>query len=206
MAKTVSSGPSRRGAGERFEGDLRRALLEAAIALIAEVGAEQVSLREVARRTGVSHSAPAHHFGDKAGLLTGVATEGFEHFAAALRSLPVQRPGAGPVAGLQQLGLGYLEFARAHPAYFDVMFRPHLIDVHDSAYAAASAEAYKVLRAQVEACQAAGWHPDAEARTVTTAAWALVHGLAVLRASGSLDRHHRPVTSEALLAVATALL
>jgi AcrR family transcriptional regulator len=65
-----------RAVGEHFAGDLRQALLEAAVATLDEVGADGLSLREVARRAGVSHAAPAHHFTDKAGLLTAVATEG----------------------------------------------------------------------------------------------------------------------------------
>src|SRR6266496_3683288 len=65
-----------RAVGEHFAGDLRQALLDAAVATLDEVGADGLSLREVARRAGVSHAAPAHHFTDKAGLLTAVATEG----------------------------------------------------------------------------------------------------------------------------------
>ena len=65
-------------------GDLPRALLEAALQAIVEVGPAAVSLRDLARRTGVSHAAPAHHFGDKAGLLTAVATDGFRRLAATL--------------------------------------------------------------------------------------------------------------------------
>src|SRR6516164_8276496 len=63
--------------GVHFAGNLRQALLDAAVATLDEAGADRLSLREVARRAGVSHAAPAHHFTDKAGLLTAVATEGF---------------------------------------------------------------------------------------------------------------------------------
>lgn len=207
MSSSRSGGTDggRRGVGERFDGDLRRALLDAVVPLIAEVGAEQVSLREVARRTGVSHAAPAHHFGDKTGLLTAVATEGFELFARALRDVPATGE-VDPLQRLQRLGLAYLEFASGHPAHFDVMFRPHLIDIADPAYATASAAAYAELRDQIEACQLGGWHADADNRTMTTAAWALVHGLSVLRASGALGPYHPGADASDLLAIAAAIL
>jgi AcrR family transcriptional regulator len=74
-------------------GDLRRALIDAAVQAIAEVGPAAVSLRDLARRTGVSHAAPAHHFGDKAGLLSAVAADGFRCLAATLRE-PTRPAGA----------------------------------------------------------------------------------------------------------------
>src|SRR5215213_11204294 len=81
---TTDSSPSK-DARPYHHGDLPRALLEAAVQAIAEVGPAAVSLRDLARRVGVSHAAPAHHFGDKRGLLTAVAAEGYRLFAAALR-------------------------------------------------------------------------------------------------------------------------
>src|SRR4029453_17310460 len=99
-------------------GDLPRALLEAAVEAAAEVGAAAVSLRDLARRAGVSHAAPAHHFGDKAGLLTAVATEGFELLADELTD--------ARDTGADFLGIGvrYVGFAVDHRAHFEVMYRP----------------------------------------------------------------------------------
>lgn len=96
-------------------GDLRRALLAAALEAIEEVGPTALSLRDLARRAGVSHAAPAHHFGDKAGLLTALAAQGFDLLAQAL----VQ---AGD--DLLEAGVAYVDFAVRHRAYFEVMFRP----------------------------------------------------------------------------------
>src|SRR5215472_16808361 len=95
--------PSSRAVGEHFPGDLRQALLDAALATLDEVGADRLSLREVARRAGVSHAAPAHHFSDKAGLLTAIATEGFGRL---VRYLAVAQPGGAgePVDQLVALG------------------------------------------------------------------------------------------------------
>lgn len=190
----------RRGAGERFDGDLRRALIDEAIPLIAEVGAEQVSLREVARRTGVSHAAPAHHFGDKTGLLTAIAIEGYTALTESLTGSPAGHD-TSALDRLLWLGTGYIEFAHTHPAHFDVMFRPRLVDTADAGYVTASNAAFEVLRSQVEQCQHAGWRSDADNRALTTSLWALVHGLAVLRATGSLARRHPDVTSAELLGI-----
>src|SRR5215204_3484793 len=112
--------PASKDARPYHHGDLPRVLLEAAVQAIAEVGPAAVSLRELARRTGVSHAAPAHHFGDKAGLLTAVATDGFERLAATLRET-YQETGS-----FLEVGVAYVRFAVTHRAHFEVMFRPEL--------------------------------------------------------------------------------
>ena len=124
-------------------GDLRRTLVSAAEELLAERGADGFSLREVARRAGVSPAAPAHHFGDSAGLLTAVATLGFEELA---QSLLAGHKGAGsdPRARLVGQGVGYVRFALAYPGRFGLMFRdgPRR---DDPALAAAASRAFQVL-------------------------------------------------------------
>src|SRR3974377_2347881 len=106
-------------------GDLRAALLEAAAEEIGAVGVAQLSLRARARRAGVSHAAPAHHFGDKTGLLTALAAEGFR-ILHRHTSPTLGRPDALVRAGEQ-----YVAFALAHPAHFSVMFDPHLLRMSD---------------------------------------------------------------------------
>ena len=96
-------------------GDLRPALLRAAVETIAETSPAAMSLREVARRAGVTHAAAAYHFGDKAGLLTAVAAEGYRMLGEALRD-------ADP--GFLELGVAYVRFAVSHRAHFEVMYRP----------------------------------------------------------------------------------
>src|SRR5688572_22189691 len=119
-------------------GDLRRALLDGAVAAIDEVGPTAMSLRDVARRAGVSHAAPAHHFGDKAGLLSALAAEGFRGLAAELGR-------AAATGSFLEVGVAYVRFAVAHPAHFAVMFRPDLLHPDDPELVAARAASSAAL-------------------------------------------------------------
>jgi AcrR family transcriptional regulator len=153
-------------------GDLPRALLEAAVQAIDEVGPAAVSLRDLARRTGVSHAAPAHHFGDKAGLLTAVATDGFERLAATLGEA-YQATGS-----FLEVGVAYVRFAVTHRAYFEVMFRPELYRSDDPELVRAREQARALLYPPAaEAANAPDIGGDIRAGV---AAWSLVHGLATL--------------------------
>jgi AcrR family transcriptional regulator len=196
---------SSRGVGEHYQGNLHRALLAAAAELLAEVGAEGVSLREVARRAGVSHAAPAHHFGDRAGLLTALACEGFEFFDQHLRQALAAAP-FEPVDQLPALGRAYAEFASLYPGHFAVMFRPALIKVDDPRYAETSAAAFETLRQHVERCQLAGWHATADNQTLAAAAWALAHGITVLRVQGSLARQCPDVSLDGVVVLVGAIV
>src|SRR5215470_9622220 len=100
-------------------GDLRAAILTEAARLVAERGADRLSLRELARAAGVSHAAPAHHFTDRRGLFTAMATEGFGMLAEALR-------GARP--DFLDAALAYVRFAIDHPGHYEVMFDKSLYD------------------------------------------------------------------------------
>jgi AcrR family transcriptional regulator len=187
-----SSGPrpgAPRAVGEHFAGDLRQALLDAAVATLDEVGADRLSLRRVARRAGVSHAAPAHHFTDKAGLLTAVATEGF---AILVTYLAATRPGGAgePVDQLAALGRAYAQFAEDNPGRFEVMFRPGLLRAGDPSFQRAGDAAFQVLRDHIATCQDRGWREHTPTDGLAAAAWALAHGIAVLRTQGSLARHY----------------
>jgi AcrR family transcriptional regulator len=179
-----------RAVGEHFAGDLRQALLDAAVATLDEVGADKLSLREVARRAGVSHAAPAHHFTDKAGLLTAIASEGFGILVTYLASA---QPGGTeqPVDQLAALGRAYAQFAEENPGRFDVMFRPGLLRADDPAFQRAGDAAFQALRQHIAACQNRGWREHEPTEALAAAAWALAHGIAVLRMQGSLARHYR---------------
>jgi AcrR family transcriptional regulator len=124
-------------------GDLRRALLQATAEAITENGVATLSMRDLARRAGVSHAAPTHHFGDKAGLLTAFATEGFEQLAKAL--------GTSRLASnsFVELGVTYVRFAVTRRAEFEVMFRPDLYHAADPELLAARARAADALYAAV---------------------------------------------------------
>jgi AcrR family transcriptional regulator len=153
-------------------GDLRRALLQAAVETIAEAGPAAVSLRDLARRTGVSHAAPAHHFGDKAGLLTAVATDGFRRLAATLRQT-YQATG-----NFLEVGVAYVRFAVTHRAYFEVMFRPELYHPDDPELVQAREQARALL--YPPAAEAATSPDGRDDLRAGVAAWSLVHGLATL--------------------------
>lgn len=180
-------------------GDLRRVVLAAAVDLIAEQGVDEVSLRELARRADVSHAAPAHHFGDKAGLFTSIAAEGYRLLAARLEGPDDDRP-----APLKEQGVRYVEFAEQHPGHFEVMFRPDLLHGDDPELVAAQTRTRQALRGGV-ADVAESRRPEA-LEDAALAAWALAHGFAALRRSGSLDeRLHGHDPSEVFRRVASHL-
>ncbi|GAB3649471.1 TetR/AcrR family transcriptional regulator [Glycomyces tarimensis] len=156
-------------------GDLRRALIAAAVESIAEGGPGALSLRAVAKRAGVSHAAPAHHFGDKAGLLTAVAAEGFDRFADALER--AQRESGTFI----EVGVAYVRFAIDNRAYFETMFRPELLHEDDPELARAEARSRHVLFQG--AAELAGGEPVLSATAL--AAWSLVHGFAELLTGGN---------------------
>ena len=113
-------------------GDLRASLLAAAEAELADRGVEAFSLRQVAKRAGVSHAAPAHHFGDAGGLLTALATEGYRAFQQALDDGMAQA-GDDPRERQMAAGLGYIRFATARPALFRLIFGSCLLYTSDAA-------------------------------------------------------------------------
>jgi AcrR family transcriptional regulator len=159
-------------------GDLRTALLAAAEAEIAERGIEAFSLRQVARRAGVSHAAPAHHFGDANGLLTALAAEGFRQFLATQEAVEATVPQT-PRAQLIASGVGYVSFARARPALFRLMFGSQRTSYADAVLKAAADAALGHLMLRVKLAGGQGAQDIA-------AVWATAHGLADLMVSGRM--------------------
>lgn len=167
-------------------GDLRAALLEAAHLIISERGTVELSLREVARRAQVSHGAPAHHFRNKAGLLTAFAAQGFQRMDASMAEVEEERPPRHGADRLAATGRGYLRFALANPAQFAIMFDTPALDVKDPAFVEASDRCYRRLTDAVAACVAEGRLPASEASLAGVSAWSMVHGLAELSIGGRL--------------------
>jgi AcrR family transcriptional regulator len=153
-------------------GDLRRTLIEAAVAQIERDGLSNLSLRGIARTAGVSHAAPAHHFGDKVGLCTAIAAEGFILLASRTTPL-VDQPDA-----LLQTGVVYILFAVEHRGYFEVMFRPDLHRAEDPELVAAREKSFDVLYRVARA--GAGIAEDQDVTGLAVAAWSVVHGFATL--------------------------
>ncbi len=168
-------------------GTLRDALIAATEALIAERGAQGFSLREVARRSGVSPAAPAHHFGDAAGLLAAVATLAFDQLTEALEAGNA-RGGNDALERLCEQGVGYVGFALAWPGRFALMFRADLF-TKDGALAARAQAAYRVLEDGIRGLFALA--PDTPLDTAQLhalrATWSMVHGFAHLMLAGQFD-------------------
>jgi len=164
-------------ADKYHHGDLPNALRCAAVAVIDERGLGNFSLREVARRAGVSHTAPAHHFGDMQGLLTSLATEGFEHLhhllAAAIDGID------DPVDRLNAMGVAYVRVGRTHKAHAEVMFRADLVDGDDVRLQAAGLEAYSLLHYCLIALFEAE-DLDVDIDDATALCWSAMQGLIVL--------------------------
>jgi len=163
-------------------GNLRQALLDAALETIREQGVAGLSLREVARRAGVSHAAPAHHFKDKAGLLTALATDGFLRFAQAQRD--ARERSSDPVQRFSWTGWAYVMFADQNREYFEIMFRPELLNGDDAAYRQAANAAHQVLLETMG--PAVPGVTEEQLLQQSTSAWALAHGLSRLWLDGNL--------------------
>jgi AcrR family transcriptional regulator len=159
-------------------GDLRRTLLESAVARIEVVGSSQLSLRDIARTVGVSHAAPAHHFGDKIGLFTAIAAEGFRLLASETMPL-LDRPDA-----LLQTGVVYLRFAVERRGYFEVMYRPDLYRTDDASLVESRTQSFEILYRAAR--RGAGIPDDIDITGLAVAAWSFVHGFATLWLAGNL--------------------
>lgn len=175
----VGAGKARRH-GRYHHGDLRRSLVAAGRALLERQGAAQLSLRQVAQAAGVSPAAPYAHFADRTALLAAIAETGFADFRAALWRAG-GRSGMSAAERLQAMAVAYVLFAHDHPALFRLMFGPELADLtpHPTLREAATAS-FAVLQQAVGSGKAQR-RPHQEA---AVAAWALVHGLAVLILDG----------------------
>ena len=186
--------------------DVRRKVLEAAIEIAASEGPDAVSMREVARRSEVSHQAPYHYFGDRAGIFAAIAEEGFCLLESAMSAVlsKQQHPA--------QLCLeAYVKMAREHPGHFRIMFRrdicgidshPSTLDAADRAYAALEEMVERTLDRTVSADEKTVW---------ASVMWSVVHGFSTLLVDGPLEGKLPPGTDledhiQAVTALATAMV
>lgn len=181
MADDLNSVNIDSSARSYHHGALRQALIRAAQDLIAERGVDGFSLRETARRAGVSPAAPGHHFKDARGLLTAVAAEAFLAFGDALEEAG---KGADRESRIRAQGMAYVRFALTAPASFDLLWRKSLINPEDPAYAAAGRRAFGILDGAVrgQARPSTGGLERYAAPSI--AAWSMVHGFACLARDG----------------------
>jgi AcrR family transcriptional regulator len=183
---------------ERYHhGDLPGALLEAVGRLIEQDGIGAVSLRAAAREVGVSHAAPAHHFRDKRGLLTAFAARGYEAFSAEMSRTWRDSTGEDPAERLRRLTRAYIVFASEHRAYYEVMFRPEMVDGLVLASRGATDDAFQVLCAAVAANLPDGSDRDTVFE-LALIAWCNVHGLVQLWFDGPLQHMRHGVSLDAL--------
>ena len=171
-------------------GDVRRLVLDAALDIITSTGAESLSMREVARRAGVSHQAPYHYFGDRSGIFAAISEEGFSALAGAFRDVDFSNTSAAR-AGF----IAYLNFARSHVGHFRVMFRQDICGVTDNEETAnAASSAFDELLQMVARTIGSSVDPKA-AHTFAFTMWSQAHGLATLVIDGPLPQKLPPGVS-----------
>ena len=166
--------------------DLRQKVLDASLDLIEEGGLDGLSMREVARKAGVSHQAPYHYFGDREAILAALASEGFSKLGRLL-GRAASRSDLEPAEAVEAMGRAYVEFALRNPAYFQAMFRADAVSL--DRYPEARKREDEAFGKLVEGIGYAFADQPAEARqAIAVASWAMVHGLATLILEGSLAR------------------
>jgi AcrR family transcriptional regulator len=189
------------GRGERgyHHGNLKEALVRAALELIAEKGPFGFTFADAARWAGVSPAAPYRHYSDREELMADVAKRGFEEFEQALRKASDDGE-KDPVRSFEKLGRAYLDFARKHPAYYSAMFEAGVPIAKNAELREAGERAFNVLRGAAEKLATnapAGKRPPAAMMALHV--WALSHGIASLFARGDQGRRSLPMSPEELL-------
>jgi AcrR family transcriptional regulator len=184
--------------------NLHKTLLDAAVALIGEVGPRAFTLREVARRAGVSHNAPYRHFTSKDDLLVAVAAEGFDRLRDTMLKTSVHA--TSPRERLELCGCGYVKFALQWPNHLLVMFEIPL-DAREAGglNLETGRNAFKVLLDCISATQQSACLPPGDPLPLAWTAWSLVHGIAKLAISGNLPLT-RAATLEFTRAAARSLI
>lgn len=169
--------------------DLKAVVLDASVRLIAEKGLAALSMREVARRAGVSHQAPYHHFHDKASIVAALVAQGFTRLADRLEAAATQGPAD---RALERSGQAYVAFALDEPVYFRLMFRPELTDL--ARFPAAAVEGSRALGVlQRLVAESAGPSVEGAVLEATVSLhWSVAHGLATLLLDGPLGAKHPP--------------
>ncbi|HEY0462838.1 MAG TPA: TetR/AcrR family transcriptional regulator [Polyangiaceae bacterium] len=186
-------------------GDLRQALVEAALHAIERQGMAEVSLRAVARSLGVSPRAPYRHFATKEQLLAAVAVEGFRMSAKFTASR--LEAAVDPMARLRAAVEAYVLFAAKHPPAFRVMYAPYAaVEESVSDLVRARAEGHAAMMQLISAAQATGQVRTGDPLQIGLAIWSTMHGLAVLIVEGQLGRFDRPADATKLAKLVADLL
>ncbi|MGZ3427747.1 MAG: TetR/AcrR family transcriptional regulator [Polyangia bacterium] len=187
----------RRTARPYHHGDLRRTLLDAALAIVGKAGPGALSLRELARKAGVSHAAPYRHFKSREALVLPLANHGFPGLGAEM-----QRSAGGesnPILRFRALGVAYVSYAVSHPGHFRIMFSNELHEgTEDPELAEAGAPTLEALIETIAAAQDAGQIRAGDPRALAVPAWSMAHGLAMLLVDQQLRALVETVYAETL--------
>jgi AcrR family transcriptional regulator len=190
----TSAKPQRRPAARRraptpyHHGDLRRALIEAALTLVEEGGVEAVSVREAARRAGVSAGAPFRHFDSRTALLAAVAQEAQRRFRAEIGTAMAAVPADDPLARFRALGIAYLRWAMRNPAHFEVISTGRYLDHAAAGLSEDNAEVIGMVEAALAQAFARGQLRTPNLKVVEIAGRALVYGFARMNIDGHFPR------------------
>jgi AcrR family transcriptional regulator len=196
--------PKRRG--NYHHGDLRQALVAAALRALERHRAEDLSLRELGRELGVSPRAPYRHFATREELLAAVAVEGYRMFGV-LTQARVAEAGADPLARLSAIAESYVLFAVEHPAAFRVMYAPYAtVEENAPELLATRAEGHRAMMEIIAEGQAVGLLRGGDPMQLALVLWSSMHGLAVLLTEGQLARYDRPIEAAKLMALVSQLL
>jgi AcrR family transcriptional regulator len=173
--------------GAYHHGNLRRALIDAALVLITAKGVEAFTIREVARQAGVSHTAPYRHFSDKAELLEAVAVEGFDLMEKKMHRRIASYPDDA-LLRFKACGLAYIDFTIEHASHYRVMFRPGRSDEGGTeVLKKAGAACFGTLLGCITDCQGETLIREGDPHPMALAAWSIVHGFGMLL----IDNHVR---------------
>jgi AcrR family transcriptional regulator len=185
MVRSTGTRPTKKRAGQYHHGDLRRALVEEAVRTIQLKGVEQLTLRAVGERLGVSRTALYRHFSDKQALLAAVGREGFRMLRLALSGAWEQN-GRGR-EGFEAMGVAYVQFAVTHPSHYRVMFGGFIESrSKDAEFVEEAAAAFQVLVDALVEQQQAGLVRGDDPLLLARFIWSIVHGIAMLVIAGQL--------------------
>lgn len=175
--------PQRKAKDSYRHGDLKEALIHAALSSIKKTGEIEFSLRDLAEKLGVSHPAAYRHFSSKKEILFEIAHIGFTKLNEKFFNILSQDP-----KDIVSLGVAYVQFAVENPIHFKIMFHPDLkIDHKHPEMVSVGAKAFLFLKDCVENNKHDGEYSDSSVEDLSIAAWSLVHGLAVLAVNGNLE-------------------
>lgn len=185
-------------------GDLKNALIKAGVEILSKEGINGLSLRKVAQRAGVSHSAPYSHFPDKQSLIAAISTEGFNQLYTELDSVVLAYP-KNPKKQLLQGTLAYVQFALNNTDTFKIMFSGVLEKEKEyPSFVEVSRKTFELVVGIVQACQKAGILHAASPEMIAVAIWGQVHGIVSLALEGQISHSvldHHTVQDIVLLSV-----